>query len=299
MASVNELPWCSATQLLHHYATGALSPVDVMKTVIALIERSEPHLSATYAFTPEQALAAAHDAEQRWQHATPQGPLDGVPVLLKENIATAGTPIPQGTAASELTPASCDAPITTRLATAGAVLLGKTTMPDLGMLTSGLSSFHHLTRNPWNTELTPGGSSAGAAAGAAAGYGPLHVGTDIGGSIRLPAGWCGLVGFKPSFGRIPVTPPYLGRTAGPLTPTVADAALLSEVLAGPDSRDHMSLPHQPIPWTQLQHPLAGLRVGLLMNPGVGLAVDPQVHDAVTAAAERFENATKANATTPR
>ncbi|MDQ2926613.1 MAG: amidase family protein, partial [Pseudomonadota bacterium] len=129
-------------------------------------------------------------------------------------------------------PALRDAPPAARLREAGAVILGKTTMPDYGMLSSGLSSFHELTRNPWDLRLTPGGSSAGAAAGAAAGYGPLHLGTDIGGSVRLPAGWCGIFGLKPSLGRIPIFPPFAGRVAGPMTRSVADCVLLDGVVTG-------------------------------------------------------------------
>jgi len=153
----------------------------------------------------------------------PCGPLDGVPVTIKENIATLGDPVPLGTAASELKPSPVNAPPAQRLREAGAVLLCKTTMPDYGMLSSGVSSFHASARNPWDTTKGPGGSSAGAGAGAAAGYGPLHIGTDIGGSVRLPAAWCGVFGFKPSLGRVPIDPPYTGRAAGPITRTVQDA----------------------------------------------------------------------------
>jgi Asp-tRNA(Asn)/Glu-tRNA(Gln) amidotransferase A subunit family amidase len=129
-------------------------------------------------------------------------------------------------------PAERDAPPAARLREAGAVILGKTTMPDYGMLSSGLSSFHPLTRNP-GTCARPGGSSAGAGAARRPGYGPLHVGTDIGGSVRLPAGWCGIFTLKPSLGRIPIHPPYAGRVAGPMTRTVDDAALLMGVLSRP------------------------------------------------------------------
>ena len=121
-------------------------------------------------------------------------------------------------------------------------------MPDYGMLSSGLSCFHALARNPWNLAKNPGGSSAGAGAAAAAGYGPLHLGTDIGGSVRLPAGWCGLVGLKPSFGRVPIDPTYVGRVAGPMTRTVDDCALMMSVIAKPDRRDRMSLPAEPLNW---------------------------------------------------
>jgi aspartyl-tRNA(Asn)/glutamyl-tRNA(Gln) amidotransferase subunit A len=170
------------------------------------------------------------------------------------------------------------------------VILGKTTMPDYGMLSSGLSSFHPLTRNPWDLRKNPGGSSAGAAAAAAAGYGPLHVGTDIGGSVRLPAGWCGIFALKPSGGRIPIYPPYAGRVAGPMTRTVADAALLMATLSRPDTRDTTSLPYQAIEWQRLDRDVKGLRVGLMLDAGWGLAVEPQVRAAVTAAARAFEDA---------
>jgi Asp-tRNA(Asn)/Glu-tRNA(Gln) amidotransferase A subunit family amidase len=163
-------------------------------------------------------------------------------------------------------------------------------MPDYGMLTSGLSSFHHLSRNPWNLALNPGGSSAGAAAAAAAGYGPLHVGTDIGGSIRLPAGLCGLFGLKPSLGRIPIKPPYAGRVAGPMTRTVTDAALMMRPLTKPDWRDTTSLPAHAIDWDDLHIELRGLRIGLQLEAGWGLPADAETQAAVQAAARAFEAA---------
>lgn len=279
----------SAIELLDGYRTGRLSPVEVTDAVLARIDRLEPRLHALYAYDPEQARAAAKASEQR-RRAGRAGALDGIPLTLKENIATAGTPVPLGTAATELVPAEADAPAAARVREAGGVLLAKTTMPDYGMLTSGLSSFHPTARNPWDVSRTPGGSSAGAAAAAAAGYGPLHVGTDIGGSIRLPAGWCGLVGFKPSFGRVPVSPPYLGRVAGPLTRTVADAALLMSVLALPDARDHLSLPPSDLPWSALDGHVRGLRIGLHLDAGTGLEVEPEILAAVQDAAERFRDA---------
>ena len=164
-------------------------------------------------------------------------------------------------------------------------------MPDYGMLSSGLSSFHKLTRNPWDLKQNPGGSSAGAAAACAARYGPLHLGTDIGGSIRLPAGWCGVFGLKPSGGRIPIHPPYAGRVAGPLTRTVQDAALAMAVLAQPDARDTTSLPQQDIRWGDFDGlELRGLRIGLWLDAGWGQVVDPDVFAAVNAAANAFEAA---------
>ena len=280
----------SAAELLAAYRSRALSPLEVARAVLAHIAAWEPHLHATYALDERQALAQAEASQARWLAGTPQGALDGVPVMIKENIATRGVPVPLGTAATELVPAPIDAPPAARLREAGAVILGKTTMPDYGMLSSGLSSFHALTRNPWDLRRNPGGSSAGAAAGVAAGYGPLHVGTDIGGSVRLPAGWCGVFALKPSQGRIPIHPPYAGRVAGPMTRTVEDAALLMATLSRPDARDTMSLPYQPIEWQRLDREIKGLRIGLLLDAGWGLAVEPEVRAAIEAAARAFEAA---------
>ncbi len=287
MAELHEL---SAAELLALYAKREASPLQATRAVIAHIEAWEPHLKATYAFDPEGALAQARASEARWQAGRPQGRLDGVPTLLKENIATKGVPMPLGTAATELVPAAEDAPPAARLREAGVVLLGKSTMPDYGMLSSGLSSFHPLTRNPWDLSKNPGGSSAGAGAAAAAGYGPLHVGTDIGGSVRLPAAWCGIFALKPSLGRIPIKPPYAGRVAGPMTRTVRDAALLMRELSRPDWRDTMSLPYQDIAWLDLERDPKGLRIGLQMDAGWGLAVEPETAAAVQAAARAFEAA---------
>jgi len=286
MAELHEL---SAGELLDAYGRGEASPVDAVRAVLAHVERWEPVLHATWALDAEAALAAARDSETRWRRGEAR-PLDGVPATVKDNIATRGVPVPLGTAATELRPAPADAPPAARLREAGAVLLGKTTMPDYGMLSSGLSSFHALARNPWNPARNPGGSSAGAGAAAAAGYGPLHLGTDIGGSIRLPAGWCGVVGFKPSFGRVPIQPTTFGRVAGPLSRTVEDAARAMAELARPDARDPMRLPPQPLPWLELERDPRGLRLGLLLDAGWGMPVEPAVRDAVLAAARAFEAA---------
>jgi aspartyl-tRNA(Asn)/glutamyl-tRNA(Gln) amidotransferase subunit A len=279
-----ELFRMSATALLEAYRGGAASPLDTMRSVLDRVARFEPHISATYLLSPERALAEAKASEERWRRGAPIGPLDGVPATIKENIATKGDPVPGGTAASDLTPAAADAPPAARLREAGAILFSKTTMPDYGMLSSGLSSFHKLARNPWNIARNPGGSSAGAGAAAAASYGPLHVGTDIGGSVRLPAGWCGLFGLKPSAGRIPVDPPYIGRVAGPLTRTVADAALMMATLSQPDSRDYTSLEPQSLDWRVKPLDWRGLKVGLLLEAGCGDPATPSVRREVERAA---------------
>lgn len=282
----SELADLSAAELLAAYAGKRLSPVEVTEAVSARIEACEPKLKALYAYEPDTARAMAKASEARWLKREAL-PLDGVPCTIKENVATKGLAVPLGTAARDHVIAEEDAPPSQRLREAGCVILAKTTMPDYGMLSSGLSSFHPLTRNPWDLSKNPGGSSAGAGAAGAAGYGPLHVGTDIGGSIRLPAGWCGLVGLKPSFGRVPIDPTYYGRVAGPMTRTVEDAALMMRELSKPDMRDGMSLPPQEIDWSALDIDLKGMRIGLLLDAGLGLPVEPQVRAAIEKAAKAF------------
>jgi aspartyl-tRNA(Asn)/glutamyl-tRNA(Gln) amidotransferase subunit A len=287
---MTDLADLSATRLLAGYKDRSLSPVEVTRAVLDRIAAWDPTVNAMWLVHNEAAMAAASQSEARWREGEPTGALDGVPVTIKENIATAGTPMPVGTAATDLVPMPEDAPAAARVREAGAVIIGATTMPDYGMLSSGLSSFHRLARNPWNTDKNPGGSSSGAGAAAAAGYGPLHLGTDIGGSVRLPAGWCGIVGLKPSSGRVPVSPPYYGRAIGPMTRDVADNALLMSVIAQADWRDHMALPPAEIEWGSLDLDLRGLRIGLLMDPGIGLPAEQPVRDAVIAAASAFEAA---------
>ena len=283
----------SAAALGNAYREGSLSPVEVTRSVLDHVARWESHLGATYLLRPEAAIEQAGASEARWRRGEALSPLDGVPTTIKENIATAGDPLPAGTAAVTLRAAAADAPPAARLKEAGLVVISKTTMPDYGMLSSGLSSFHTLARNPWDLSLTPGGSSAGAGAAAAAGYGPLHIGTDIGGSLRLPASWCGIFTLKPSLGRIPIDPPYMGRAAGPMTRTVGDSALMMAVLSKPDARDSMNLPPQDIEWPAFdvgpEH-VRGLRIGLLLEAGCGLPVDPEILAAVNQAARLFERA---------
>ncbi len=280
----------TAQQLLVHYANGSLSPVEVTKSVLNRITACEPQIHATWISNAAEALAQAAASEKRWIQGEPTGPLDGVPFTLKENIATQGVPVPLGSAATELIPAKADAPAAARMLESGAVLVAKTTMPDFGVLGAAASSFHPLTRNPWDTRLNTGGSSSGAGAAAAASYGPLHLGTDIGGSVRIPASFCGVFGFKPSQGRVPADPPAAARVIGPLTRTVEDAARLMSVIARPDERDHTSLPAQEIAWLDLGRNVRGLRIGLWMNPAAPWQVDPEVKDAVEAAARLFEQA---------
>jgi aspartyl-tRNA(Asn)/glutamyl-tRNA(Gln) amidotransferase subunit A len=288
--AVTSLHDLSANDLIAGFRAKQFSPTEVLEDVLTHVARWEPHLKALYAFDPDGARKAAKASTERWQKDEAAGCLDGVPVTIKDNIATKDVPVPLGAASVRQVPAPIDAPPAARLREAGAIIFSKTTMPDYGMLSSGLSSFHALTRNPWDLSKNPGGSSAGAGAAAAAGYGPLHLGSDIGGSVRLPAGWCGLVGLKPSLGRVPIDPPYVGRVVGPMTRTVDDAALMMGVLSKPDRRDGMSLPPNDINWKSLEKSPRKLRLGLMLDPGVGQALEKPVREVAVKAAKAFEAA---------
>lgn len=288
--AVTSLHDLSAVDLIAGFRAKQFSPSEVLEDVLSHIAAWEPHIKALYAFDPDGARAVAKASTERWQHAEPIGPLDGVPVTIKDNIAIKGVPVPLGAASVRLAPSPVDAPPAARLREAGAVIFSKTTMPDYGMLSSGLSSFHPLTRNPWDLSKNPGGSSAGAGAAGAAGYGPLHLGTDIGGSVRLPSCWCGLVGLKPSLGRVPIDPFYVGRVAGPMTRTVDDAALIMSVLSRPDRRDGMSLPPASMNWKALDKSPRKLRIGLTLDLEVGQPLEQAVRTVVAKAAKAFEAA---------
>src|SRR5258705_3195834 len=284
MRAIHEFP---AGELGLAYARGELSPLEVTRAALSRIELWEPRINAMYRVARDAALEQARASEARWRAGAPASALDGVPITIKENIYTRGDPAPIGTCANDdAPPQPADAPAAARAREAGCVILGKTTMPDYGMLSSGLSSLHGVTRNPWRLDRNTSGSSSGAAAAAGAGYGPLHIGTDIGGSVRLPATHCGIFALKPSLGRVPIHPPYMGRVAGPMTRTVEDAALGLEALARPDARDFMSLPPEARDFR------GGLdafepkqaRIGFIAEMQAGLPVHREVRAAVQAAA---------------
>ena len=285
MPAIHEL---TAHELVHAYSRRELSPVEATRAAFARMDAWEPRINAMYRVRREAALDDARQAEARWRAGAPRSALDGVPLTIKENIFTEGDPAPIGTRANDAAASQpADAPAAARIREAGCVLLGKTAMPDFGMLSSGLSSLHGITRNPWRLDRNPSGSSSGAAAAAVAGYGPIHIGTDIGGSVRLPATHCGIFAHKPSLGRIPIYPPYIGRVAGPMTRTVADAALLMNVLSQPDPRDFMSLPLDDRDHTRgLDELDAGkLTIGFLPDMNAGLPVDDEVRAAARATAD--------------
>jgi aspartyl-tRNA(Asn)/glutamyl-tRNA(Gln) amidotransferase subunit A len=279
-----------ATELVTAYREGRLSPVDVMRDVAAVVDAREAELNAFWVVDLDAAMGEAEASEERWAAGAPLGPLDGVPVTVKENLARAGVPMVAGTAGVSPSLPARSAPAVERIEEAGGIIIGSTVMPDWGMLSSGVSSLHGVTRSPWDPSLTTGGSSSGAGAAAAAGYGPLHVGTDIGGSIRLPGTWLGLTTLKPSYGRVPLDAPYLGRAAGPLARSAADAALLLTVISRPDPRDWTSLPPETLALDDLSVGVAGLRIGLHLDAGCGMPLDPEVRAAVETAATVFERA---------
>jgi aspartyl-tRNA(Asn)/glutamyl-tRNA(Gln) amidotransferase subunit A len=290
MAHLHDL---SAAELSAAYASAELSPVEVARALLGRIDAWEPRLNAMFRIDREGALKQARDAEARWRVQAPFSPLDGVPVTIKENITTKGDPAPIGTAANlPAAPQPADAPPAARLREAGCVLLGKTTMPDYGMLSSGVSSAHGVTRNPWNTAKNTSGSSSGAGAAAAAGYAPLHLGTDIGGSVRLPATHCGIFALKPSLGRVPVYPPYLGRVTGPMTRDVEASAMMMNWLSLPDARDFMSLPYRAVDFTAGLDALdlKKLKIGFLPDMRAGMPVHAEVGAAAQAAAKALQGA---------
>ena len=283
---------CTTTELRAAYATGEATPQDALDAVLEQVAAVDPAIRAIAALDVDGARQAARESGERWAAGHPRSVLDGVPVTVKESIAAAGMPLRHGVAANAALPNSTvDAPPTARLREAGAVIVGTTTMPDMGMMASGTSSMWGITRNPWDLSCSPGGSSAGAGAALAAGIGWGAVGSDIAGSVRLPAGQCGLVALKPTQGRIPHLPSSTVRSAGPMARTVREAAELFTVLAGPDPRDELSLAPDPMISSALDADLLPaidlreLRVGVLTDLGYGRRADAEVLAVVRRAAD--------------
>lgn len=285
----SDLTQISAHELLALYRSGAASPMEATQAVLQRIAQLNPTLNAFCLIDEPAALQAARDSESRWQahrrSGSAVGALEGVPTSIKDLILTRGWPTRRGSRTVDATqPWEIDAPVTARLREAGAVLLGKTTTPEFGCKGETNSPLTGLTRNPWNTSKTPGGSSGGAAAAVAAGLGPLAVGTDGAGSVRIPAAFCGNVGLKPSFGRVPAYPlsPF-GTVAhlGPHTLSVTDCALMLNVMAQPDARDWTSLPPDGRDYTVgLNDGVRGLRIAYSPTLGYAKNVHPEVAAAV-------------------
>jgi len=288
-----DIHYLPARELVDLFQRKMLSPVEATRAALDRIAAVNPRINAFVLIDEESALAQARTAEARWHKGAPIGLLDGVPITLKDQCMVQGWPTRRG---SVLTPAdqvaSADGPVTARLREHGAVFLGKTTTPENGWKGLTDSPLTGITRNPWNIELHAGGSSGGAAAALAAGIGALAVGSDGGGSIRIPASFSGVVGLKPSFGRVP-TYPHNANTHlihfGPMARNVADAALMLNVLAEPDIRDWTSLPADKRDWQNgIDHGVQGLRIAY--SPTLGFAkVEPELRTALDSAARRFSD----------
>jgi aspartyl-tRNA(Asn)/glutamyl-tRNA(Gln) amidotransferase subunit A len=287
----DDIAYLSATDLLRHFRRGTLSPVEATRAALDRIARFDTELNAFILVDETAALAAARASEQRWRNGAPVGAVDGVPTTIKDMFLTRGWPTRRGSlTGSPDGPWNDDSPLVARLREQGAVLLGKTTQPEFGWKGVGDSPLTGITRNPWNVEKTPGGSSAGAAVAAAMGMGTLHAGGDGGGSIRIPASFTGIFGIKPSFGRVPNWPGRMPGSithAGPMTRTVADAALMLTVMAGVDTRDWQALPYDGGDYTLgLEQGVRGLRIAYSATLGFATA-DPEVETLAAKAAVEF------------
>lgn len=289
----NEIRQLSATALAEKYRNKELSPVEVTKCNLAALETLNEKLNMVYLSRPETAMIAAKASEQRWLAGRPNSLLDGITTTIKDGLLSINEPSYRGSIANDTAQQQwlVDAPVVARMKAAGMISLGKTTMPDFGILASGYSSKHGITRNPWDLTKNTGGSSAGAAASVACGLSPLTVGTDIVGSIRLPASFCGLFGLKPSQGRVPYYPPNSpSLVAGPMSRDVTDAALLMNHLSITDRRDFTALAAQSTDYlATLEQAPRQVKLGLLTDIGFGPEVDHEVTTAVIQAAQSFVN----------
>jgi aspartyl-tRNA(Asn)/glutamyl-tRNA(Gln) amidotransferase subunit A len=286
----DDIAYKSARELTTAYRAGTLSPVEVAEALFARLDDLQPKINAFCVVDRDGALAAARASEQRWRAGTPLSSIDGVPATIKDLMLMRGHPTRRGSHLIENVADTEDSPAVARLKEAGAVILGKTTTPEFGWIAVGDSPLTGITRNPWNLERTPGGSSAGAAAACAAGIGVLNLGSDGAGSIRIPACFSGVFGLKPTFGLVPAYPPSpMGLLShhGPITRSVADAALMLNVLRRPDSRDPYGLPARTASNHQVEDGVRGWKIAF--SPDLGYAkVQPEIAAAVAAAVKQFE-----------
>jgi len=283
----------SATQLIEQYRAKRMSPVDALNAALQQADEQNPMHNAFVVLDRESALRAARQSEGRWQRGTPLGRVDGVPTTVKDLILAKGWPTLRGSRTIDPNQKwEEDGATVARLREQGAVFLGKTTTPEFGWKGVTDSPLTGVTRNPWNTDLTPGGSSGGAAVAAALGMGWMHVATDGGGSIRIPAAFCGLFGFKPTWGIVPVHPHSPALTLwhqGPISRNVTDAALMLSVITRPDPRDWYAVPSPGIDYTQnLDEGIRGRRIAYSRTLGYAV-VDAEVARLVDAAVRKFED----------
>ncbi|MDX3752520.1 amidase [Streptomyces sp. AK08-02] len=293
MTELAELADLTATRLLDGYRKGEFSPVDATRAALERAEQLQPVVNAFVRIDAEAALAQARESADRWRRGEPAGLVDGVPTTVKDIILLRGTPTLRGSKTVDSRGSwSEDAPSAARLREHGAVFLGKTTTPEYGWKGVTDSPLTGVTRNPYDSSCTAGGSSGGSAAAVALGAGPLSLGTDGGGSVRIPAAFCGIFALKPTYGRVPLYPASAFGTlahVGPMTRTVADAALLMDVIGRPDSRDWSAL-GPPVPDSyadSLAGGVRGLRVAYSASFGGRVAVRPAVAGSVRRAVERL------------
>ncbi|MBV9825565.1 MAG: amidase [Alphaproteobacteria bacterium] len=292
MTGTADIAYTSALDLAGQYRQHKLSPVEVTEALLARLDALQPKLNAFCVVDGDGAMIAARAAEARWRKGEPLGPIDGVPATIKDLVPMRGFPTLRGSRLiNPNQPWDEDGPAVARLKEAGAVILGKTTTPEFGWKAIGDSPLTGITRNPWNLDHTPGGSSAGAAAACAAGIAPLHVGSDGAGSIRIPSSFSGIFGIKATFGRVPAHPPSpmgLLSNVGPMTRHVRDAAAMLRVLSRPDYRDPYALPPDGRDYLNgIDDGVRGWRIAY--SPDLGYAkVDPEIAAACAAAARRFE-----------
>ena len=282
-----------ATTISERVRSGDLGAVEVTEAILSRIEQLDPEINAFCTSMADAARRRAAEIDDEVAGGIDPGPLAGVPISIKDNLYIAGERTTFGSLWFKDNVTQEDTPLVARLKSAGAVLIGRTNSPEFGWKGATDNRLFGVTRNPWNTETTPGGSSGGASAAVAAGLGPVGIGTDGGGSIRIPAAFCGLFGIKASFGRVPNYPATTVdslRHKGPLTRTVADAALVLDVIAGPDDRDAMSLPGETMRYSEvLEEGSSGWKIAYSPDLGFG-EVDPEVASICAAAAEQFSNA---------
>lgn len=289
----DEFTFMSAVELAAAIRERKVSPVDLTKSTLARIERLNPRLNAFVTLPSEQALCSAAKAEDAVMRGDRLGPLHGVPLHVKDNLYVAGSRTTFGSKLFETNVTADDCPAVKRLRAAGMIVIGRTNTPEFGWKGVTDNRVFGITRNPWNINLTPGGSSGGAAAAVATGLGPIGLGTDGGGSLRIPASFCGVFGFKASFGRVPNWPGSGGavlRHIGAITRTVADMAAALDVMAGPDPGDLLSLPAAGVGYAaELDEGVRGKRIAY--SPNLGYArVEPEVAAICQRAARRFAEA---------
>jgi len=287
----DELTQQSAARLSALYRKGKVSPVETMKAVLERTERINPEINAFCRIDGALALKMARASQRRWKKGEPLSALDGVPVSVKELVRVKGWPASMGSKLTDKTPADADAPAVARLRAAGAIVFAQSTSSEYGHKGVTDSPLNGITRNPWNIARTPGGSSGGAGAAVAAGLGPIAIGTDGGGSVRIPASFTGLVGLKATFGRVPAWPPSLTgelSNTGPMARTALDCALVMNVITRPDARDAYALPEDGTNYAKkLDGKLKKLRVGFVLRFG-DHPLDIEVAALVTKAARDFE-----------